>query len=148
MDPDHHGLAPRRPSQPERLPPELAFVAAHPLDLLALLLLAALNVLEVTRNPLVLTAFVHKLQAMLLERRDRIQRELVVRGHQRCRPRHHHGRHRLIQLQELLDLLSGHRDEVRLDVFGVLDDGARVDHRGEGFSRQIAPNQSVHTHDT
>lgn len=139
MDPDHHGFTPRRPSQPERLPPELALVTAHPLELLPFLLLASLDVLEVARNPLVLTALVHKLQAVLLERRDGVQCEIVVRSNQRRRPRHHHRRHGLVDLQELLDLLGGHSDKVRLDVFGVADEGAGVDDRGEGFGGQVAP---------
>ena len=79
MHPDHDGLAPRRAAQSQRLTPELALVAAHALELLALLLLATFDVLEVAGNPLVLTGLVHKLDAVFPERGDGVQRELVVR---------------------------------------------------------------------
>lgn len=110
MDPDHDGLAPRRAAQSQRLAPELALVAANPLELLALLLLAALHVLEVAGDPLVLTGPVHKLHAVFPERGDRVQRELVIRGDQRRRSRNHHRRDGFIRLQELFDLLSRHGD--------------------------------------
>lgn len=138
VDPDHHALAPPGPCQPQRLAPDLALVATRPLDLLALLLLAALDVLVVARRPFHLAALVLEVGAVLLERRDGEQRELVVLGDLDRRAGHHHGRQRLVALEEIALGVVGHRDEVRLEVFGVLDEELGVDDRREGFRREVS----------
>ena len=67
MHPNHDSLTPSRPAQSKRLTPQLALIAAYPFNLLAFLFLAALDILEVARNPPVLSAVMHKLTAMLLK---------------------------------------------------------------------------------
>ena len=117
MDPDHDGLAPGCPPEPQCLAPEFALVAAYALDFSALLLLSTFDVLELTRNPLVFTGLVDKLQAVFLERRDGIQRKLVIRGDKRRRPGYHHGRHGFVRLEELFNLLSWDGNKMCLEVF-------------------------------
>lgn len=103
MDPDHNRLAPSSPSQTQRLPPKLALIATNTLDFLALLLLAAFDVLEVTRDPLLLTALVHELDAVLLEACHSVQGELAVLGEQLRRSGHDHRGDGLVGLEEVLD---------------------------------------------
>lgn len=138
MDPDHDGLAPPSPSQPQRLPPQSLRVAADALDLPLLLLAPAFDVLVLARYPLVLAALVDKLQAMLLERRHGVQRELVIGGDEGRRPGHDHGRDGLVGLQELLDLLCGDGDEVGFDVLGVLDEDGGVDDGCQRLGGEVA----------
>lgn len=138
MDPDHDGLAPPGPSQPQRLPPQPLRVVADALDLPLLLLAPALDVLELARHPLVLTALVQEFGAVLLERRHGVQRELVVGGDERRGPRHDHGRDGLVGLEELLDLLRGDGDEVGFNVLGVPDEDAGVDDGGQGLGGEVA----------
>lgn len=138
MDPDHDSLTPSRAPKTQRLPPQLALVAANTLDLLALLLLATLDVLEVAGNPLLLAALVHKLDAVLPERGHGEQREIAVLGDQLRRPRYDHRRDGLVALQEFFYLLRRDGDQVRLDELGVLDDGAGVDDRGEGLCGEVS----------
>ena len=75
----------------------------------------------------------HELDAVLLERSNSIQRKLAIGGNQLRGPGNNHRRDRFVALKEVFDKLRGHSDEVGLDVFGVLDDGFRVDDRGEGL---------------
>lgn len=98
MNPNHHRLTPSRPPQPQRLPPKLPLITTNPLNLLALLLLPTLNILKVTRNPLLLAALVHELDAVLLEGRHGIEGEIAVLGDQLCRARYDHRRDGLVAL--------------------------------------------------
>lgn len=138
MHPDHDSLTPRRATKAQGLTPKLALVAANTLHLLALLLFATFDVLEIARDPLLLTTLVHKLHAVLLEGGDCVQREVAVFGDQLCRPRHHHRRDGLVALQELLYLLRRDGDQVRLDELGFLDNGSGVDDGGERFCGKVS----------
>lgn len=80
MNPNHNSLTPSRPTKTKRLAPNLAFITTNTLNLFPLLFLAAFHILEVTRNPLILTGLVHEFDAVLLERRHGVQGEFVVRG--------------------------------------------------------------------
>lgn len=102
MNPYHHRLAPGGPAQTQGLPPKLALITSHPLDFLALLFLATFDVLEVARDPLLLTALVHELQTVLLEGGHRKQRELAILGDELRRAWHDHRGDRLICLEEIL----------------------------------------------
>lgn len=126
VDPNHHGLTPRCSTKPKGLTPELPLVPANALDLLLLFFLPTFDVLEIARNPFVLTTPVDKLRAVLLERRDGVKGELVVRRHEGRGSGHDHGRHRLICLEEFLHLLSGNSDKVRFNVFGIADKSAGI----------------------
>mgnify|MGYP001658170334 CR=1 FL=1 len=101
MNPNHNSLTPSRPTKPQRLTPQLALITTNTLNLLALLLLATLDILKVTRNPLLLTAFMHKLRAVLLERCHGVQRELAVLSDQLRGAGDHHRRDGLVGLQEV-----------------------------------------------
>ena len=133
MNPDHNSFTPSRSTESQRLTPHLTFITTNALNLLALLLLPTFDVLEVARDPLLLTALMHEFGAVLLERCHSVQRELAVGSDQLRGPRDHHWRDGLVGLEEVFYYLGGHGDEVGFDVFGVLDDGFRVDHRGEGL---------------
>jgi hypothetical protein len=138
MDPDHNSLAPSRPTQTKRLTPKLTLIATNTLDLLCLLLLAALDVLVVARDPLMLAGLVHKLHAVLLERRHGVQREVAILGDQLGGARDYHRRDRFVALEEVLYLLRRDGDEVCFNELGVLDDGAGVDDGGERFCREVS----------
>jgi hypothetical protein len=101
MNPNHDSLTPSCPAKSQRLTPELALITTNPLHFLALLLLATLDILKVTRNPLLFTAFMHKLRAVLLERCHSVQGELAVRRDQLRGARDHHWRDGLVGLQEV-----------------------------------------------
>lgn len=101
MNPDHNSLTPSRASESQSLTPYLTLITTNALNLLALLLLSTLNILKVARDPLLLTALVHELDAMLLERCHGVQRELAVGGDQLRGPRDHHGRNGLVGLEEV-----------------------------------------------
>lgn len=126
MDPDHDGLTPGRAPKTQSLPPELALIAANALNLLAFLFLSTFNVLEVSRNPSLFSTLVHKLDAVLLERGDGVQREFVVRGYEARGSRNHHRRYSFVSLEEVLHLLRGYSNQVGFDVLGILNDGAGV----------------------
>ena len=127
MDPDHNSLAPSRATKTQRLAPKLALVATNTLDLLRFLLLAALNILEVARDPLLLAGLMHELDAVLLERRHGVQRELAVLGDQLGGAGDNHCRNGFVGLQEILYLLRGDGDEMCFDELGVLNNRAGVD---------------------
>lgn len=80
MDPNHNGLTPSRPAKAKGLAPNLALITTNTLNLFPLFFLAALHVLEVTGDPLILARLVHKFHAVLFERSHGVQGELVVRG--------------------------------------------------------------------
>lgn len=103
MYPNHNGLTPSRPTKSQRLSPKLALVSSNSFYFLLLLLLATLHILEVSRNPFLLTTLVHKLGAVLLERRHGVQRELIVRGNKLRRAGDDHCRDGLVGLEEVLD---------------------------------------------
>lgn len=105
MDPNHNSLTPSRPTKSQRFSPKLTLIAAHTLNLLPLLLLPTLNILEVTGNPLLLTALVYKLHAVLLERRHGVEGEFAVLGDQLRRARYDHRCNGFVASQEILYLL-------------------------------------------
>lgn len=127
MDPDHNSLAPSCATKTQRLAPKLALIATNTLDLFRLLLLAALNVLEVARDPLLLAGLVHELHAVLLERRHGVQRELAILSDQLGGAGDNHWRNGFVGLQEVLYLLRGYGDEMCFDELGVLNNGTGVD---------------------
>jgi hypothetical protein len=131
MNPDHDSLAPSSATKSQRLTPQLTFISTNTLDLLALLLLSTLDILKVARNPLLFTALMHEFDAVLLERGNSIQRKLAIGRNQLRRARNNHRCDRFVALKEVFNKLRGHSDEVGLDVFGILDDGFRIDDRGE-----------------
>lgn len=103
MNPNHNSLTPSCPTKSQRLSPELTLISSDSLNLLLLLLLTTLHILEVSRNPLLLTTLVHKLGAVLLERRHGVQRELTVRGNKLRRAGNDHCRDGLVGLEEVLN---------------------------------------------
>lgn len=135
MNPHHNSLAPRCPTQSQRLTPKHAFVTAHALDLLALLFLSAFHVFEVAGNPLLFAALVHKLRAVLAECRDAVQGEFVVFSYQGCRAGNNHGGYSFVSLKEFFHLLRWNGNEVRFDVLGVLNEAAGVDNGSKGLGR-------------
>lgn len=135
MNPHHNSLAPRCPTQSQCLTPELAFVTAHALDLLALLFLSAFHVFEVAGNPFLFAALVHKLRAVLAECRDAVQGEFVVLSHQGCGPGNNHRRYGFVSLKEFFHLLRWNGNEVCFDVLGVLNEAAGVDNGSKGLGR-------------
>lgn len=78
MNPDHNSLTPSGATEAQRLTPYLTLITTNALNLLALLLLSTLDILKVAWDPLLLTALMHELDAVLLERCHGIQRELAV----------------------------------------------------------------------
>jgi SRSO17 transposase len=133
MNPDHDSLTPSSTTKSQRLTPKLTLITTDTLDLLSLLLLPTLNILKVARNPLLLTTLMHKFSAVLLEYSNSIQRELAIGRNELRRARDDHWRDSLVGLEEVFNKLRGHSDQVGLDVFGVLDNGFRVDDGGEGL---------------
>lgn len=136
--PHHYGLAPPGPAQAQRLAPDLLLLARDTVQLLLLLLLAALDVLVLARGPLLLSALLQELGAVLLESRDGEEHELVVLGHLHARPRHHHGRERLVALEEVLPTVDGHYDQMRLQVLGVGNEEGRIHDGREGLGREVS----------
>lgn len=146
MHPRHDSITVTRPSQPQRLAPDLPLVLLQLAQLLVLRLLAALMELPLPRRPPALAAFVQELGAVLLEHRDSVQVEFIVFGEQAGAARDNHGRKRLVALQELFHLLCGHGNQVLLQVFrGVgLEQPFGVDNGGEGLLRQVAGFAALH----
>lgn len=128
MNPNHDSLTPSRTTKSQSLTPHFALIPSNTLNLLALLLFPTLDILEVARNPLLLTTLVHELHAVLLECRHGIQSKLAIGGNQLRRTRDDHRRDGFVSLQELFNQLRGHGDEMGFDILGVLNDGFRINH--------------------
>lgn len=136
--PHHDGLAPPGPTQPQRLAPDLLLLARDTVQLLLLLLLATLDVLVLARGPLLLSALLQELGAVLLESRDGKEHEFFVLGHLHAGPWHHHGRERLVALEKVLPAVDGHDDQMRLKVLGVGDEKGGIHDGREGLGREVS----------
>ena len=80
-----------------------------------------------------LPGLVDELLAVLLERRDGVEGELIVRGYFLGRTGDDEWGYGFVCLDEVFDELFGYDDKVGLEVFGVLDHELRVDDCGERF---------------
>lgn len=78
MHPDHDTFTPPSPSHAQGFATNLALFVGHTIQLSLFFFAAAFDIFVLTRCPLLLSALVDKLGAMLLESHDGKQRELVV----------------------------------------------------------------------
>jgi hypothetical protein len=103
-----------------------------------LLLSTTFNVLELARRPLLLSALGKKLGAMFLKCRNGVENKLFILGDLDSRTRDNHGSQCLIALEKVLLCISRDNDEVRLNIFGILDEKSRIDDRSQGLSGKVA----------
>lgn len=80
MDPGHDSLAPSRARDAQSFAADFALLICDLIQLPLLLFLAALDVLVLAWRPLLLSALLQELGAVLLERRDGEENELFVLG--------------------------------------------------------------------
>lgn len=78
MHPDHDAFAPPSPSHAQGFAADLALFVGHTIQLSLLFFAATLDIFILAGCPLLLSALVDKLGAILLESHDGKQRELVV----------------------------------------------------------------------
>lgn len=126
MGPDHDGLAPACPSQSQSLAPDLLFFPGDAVEFTLLLLFPPLDVLVLSRRPLLLPALLEELGARLLESRYREEREFVVLGDLDGRPRDHHGSKGLVAPEKVLARVRRHHNQMGLQVLGILDQQTRI----------------------
>lgn len=139
MNPDHDTFAPSSPAHAQSLAADLALFVGDAIQLTLLLLPAALDILILTGRPFLLSALVDELGAVLLERHNGKQCELVVMVDFDGGSGHHHGREGFVALNEILLCIRRHGDEVGLEVLGVLDEERWLHNRGERFRCESAP---------
>lgn len=75
---------------------------------------------------------------MPFECSDPIQGEFVIGVNGLCGAWHDHGGDGLVAFEEVFHDLVGNCDEMRLEVFGILNEEGGVDDGGEGSVRQIS----------
>ena len=73
--------------------------------------------------------------AVLLEGRNGVEREFVIRVYLYGRARYYPARYRFVALEKVLGQLRRNSNQMCFEVFGVLDDQARRDNGGERFIR-------------
>lgn len=140
MHPSHDGVAIAGAAEPQSLAPDLPLLLFELAQLLLLGLAASLVEFPLARRPSALAALVQELGGVLLEHRDGVEVELVVLSEQAGAAGDDHGCEGFVGMQEVLDLLRRHGDQVLRQVLrGVgLEEPFRVDDGGEGFLRQVA----------
>ncbi len=132
MDPHHHPVPPARSTQSQHLAPDPPFISIDSFHLFPFLFRAAFDVFKIPRRPSSLPTFDDKLVTVLLERRHCVQRILVVGRDVERGPRYHHGRDGLVGLDEVFVERVRDRDQMRLEVFGAVDEDGRVDDGCQG----------------
>ena len=80
----------------------------------------------------------YKLRTRLLERRDSVKCKFVIGIYSHSGTGHDHGAESFVCFEEVFRDGVGDGDEVRFQVFGVLDYEGGVDDCGEGFVGEVA----------
>ena len=137
MYPCHDRLAPCRPSQSECFIPHLPFVFFHLLYFFPFFLFSTLLILIVSWSPFVLSTLVYELLTCLLECRYGIKGKLVIGIYSCSRSRNNHVTELLVGFDKVFGDGIGDSDEVRFEVFRVLDYEGRVDDCGEGLVGEV-----------
>jgi hypothetical protein len=111
-----------------------------------LLFLATLLVLVLARRPPLFSALVQELCGVLFEGDDGDEGEFVVRGDLVRGAGDDHGGKGFVGFVEFFDDDVGDGDEVRVEVFRVLDKGFGIYYCGEGFGGEVASDHELARH--